>query len=168
MTGLAPRATLLALAAMTAACGASSHSGRHSTTAATAPTARGDAFHGTITAATGLLSGRRGDVTVVLAHPPRVANASTPVTLAIVGAGLRGRLRGRMIPQHSLPDVGHRFEIGARGTVAPLGPVQASGTAAGTGFIRFGHTALVLTLRSARGAVTVVGRSSPVPGRTDP
>jgi hypothetical protein len=178
MAVLALRLTLVAGAALLAACGAASPSGQqHSTTAATAPLAHGRAFHGAITAATGGLAGEHGDVAIVLAHPPLGGNASTPVTLSIVGAGcgtqphcvhLNGRLTGQMTLQHSLPDVGHRFAIAARGTVVPLGQVEASGSAAGTGFIRSGHTGLSLTLQSAGGTVTVAALSGPVPGRTDP
>jgi len=178
MAVLALRLTLVAGAALLAACGAVSTSGQqHSTTAATAPLARGRAFHGAITAATGRLAGEHGDVAIVLAHPPLGGNASTPVTLSIVGAGcgtqphclrLNGRLTGQMTLQHSLPDVGHRFKIAARGTVVPLGQVEASGLAAGTGFIRSGHTLLNLTLQGAGGTLTVAALSGPVPGRTDP
>ena len=178
MAVLALRLTLLAGASMLAACGAASPSGQpSSTTTATVPPPRGDALRGTITAATGRLAGEHGDVAIVLSHPPLGGNASTSLTLSVVGAGcgaqphclrLNGRLSGRMTLQHSLPDVGHRFEIAARGTVIPLGRVEASGLAAGTGFIRSGHTGLNLTLQSAGGTVTVAALSGPVPGRTDP
>jgi hypothetical protein len=178
MTVLALRSTLLAGATMLAACGSATPSGNQtSTTPATAPATRGDALKGTITAATGRLAGERGDVSIVLSHPPRGGNASTSLTLSILGAGcagqphclsLNGRLSGRMTLLHSLPDVGHRFDIGARGTVTPLGHVEATGITAGTGFIRSGHTELDLTLQSASGTVTVEGQSAPVPGRTDP
>ncbi len=179
MAVLALRLMLLAGATILAACGAASHSAHHgSTTVATAPPPRGDAFHGTITSATGRLAGERGDVGVVLSHPPRSGgNPSTSLTISILGGGcgaqhhclhLSGRLSGRMAVQRSLPDVGHRFDISARGTVTPLGAVQASGTAAGTGFIRTGHTGINLTLRSASGTVTIEGQSGPLPGRTDP
>ncbi len=169
--------TLLA-ATLVAACGSASDASQHaSTSAATPPPARGDAFKGTITAATGRLAGDRGHVAIVLAHAPVGSNASTSLTLSIRGTScaghpsclrLTGSLRGRMTLVHSLPDVGHRFEITARGTVKPLGHVTASGTAAGTGFIRSGHTGLNLTLRNATGTVTIEVQSGPVPGRTDP
>jgi hypothetical protein len=181
MVVLALRGTLVAGATTLAACGATSPSREQtsttSTTAATAPAPRGDAFKGAITAATGRFAGERGDITIVLSHPPRGGDSSTSLTLSILGAGcggrphcvsLNGRLSGRMTLLHSLPDVGHRFDIGARGTVTSLGPVEASGITAGTGFIRIGHTELNLTLQSASGTVTVEGLSGPVPGRTDP
>jgi hypothetical protein len=178
MAVLAPTMPVLAWAVTLVACGAASPSDQRSlTTAVTARPPRSDVFHGRITAATGALAHERGDVTVVLSHPRRGGNTSTSLTLSIRAAGcggqthclrLNGHLSGRMTLQHSLPDVGHRFEIGARGTVTPLGHVEASGTAAGTGFIRTGHTGLSLVLRSASGKVTVDGQSGSVPGRTDP
>ncbi len=177
MAVFALRSTLLVGATMLAACGAASSSVQQNrTTATTASPSRGDSFRGKITAATGRLAGERGDVRVVLAHAPR-GKGSTSVTLSIIAAGcggqprclrLNGRLSGRMTPERSLPDVGHRFEIGARGAITPLGQVEASGTANGTGFIRSGHTGLNLTLHGASGTVTIEGQSGPVPSFSEP
>ena len=177
------RLTLLA-ATVLAACGSSSSSGRQSspgrqssTTAAATPAPRGDVFKGSITAATGRLAAKHGHVTVVLARPPLSAGTSTPLTLTIRGADCGGRssclrllghVTGQMTMVRSLPDVGHRFDLTARGTVSPLGHVRVQGTAAGTGFIRSGHTGLNLTLRGAGGTVTIAALSGPVPGHTDP
>jgi len=141
------------------------------------PVAAADTFHATVTGAAGRFSGDAGSAIVLLRRGASSGNGTTTVTLSIRGTGcrsarhcldLRGQLAGQMTLQHSLADVGHSYVLTAAGTISPLGHVSASGTAAGTGFIRSGHTRLTVTLQPTGGTVTLSGQSPAVPGFTQP
>ncbi|HEY2650342.1 MAG TPA: hypothetical protein VGI50_00370, partial [Solirubrobacteraceae bacterium] len=131
----------------------------------------------TIIGATGRFSGDGGSATVLLHRGPGSRNATTSVTISVQGASCRsahdclhlgGQLIGQITPQRSLADVGHSYVLTAAGTMSPLGHIRASGTAAGTGFIRSGHTRLTLMLRPSGGTVTMSGQSPEVPAFTAP
>jgi hypothetical protein len=81
---------------------------------------------------------------------------------------LRGTLTGTITARVSAPDVGRAFSIAARGLVAPLGAVRASGIVTGTGMIARGRVTLRLTLRGAHGSVAVMASSGLVPSFTSP
>jgi len=142
-----------------------------------APIPTADTFHATVSGASGRFSGDGGSATVLLRRGPGASGATTSVTLSVRGVRCRsarhclhlgGQLTGQMTLQRSLPDVGHSYALTATGTMSPLGYVTAGGTAAGTGFIRFGHTRLTLTLSPSGGTVTLSGQSPEVPGFTQP
>jgi hypothetical protein len=171
-------ASLLFGAVAAASCGAAGGSHPGTSRPDPVPTAAAaDTFHSTIVGATGRFSGDGGSATVLLRRGPGPRSATTSVTISVHGVSCRsaqhclhldGRLSGQMTPQRSHPDVGHSYVLTAAGTMSPLGHVGVSGTAAGTGFIRFGHTRLTLTLRPRAGTVTLSGRSPEVPGFTQP
>jgi hypothetical protein len=141
------------------------------------PTPVADTIHATVIGATGRFSGDGGSATVLLQRGAGPRYATTALTISLQGVSCRspqhclhlaGRLIGQMTPQRSLTDVGHSYVLSASGKMSPLGHVTASGAAAGTGFIRSGHTRLTLTLHSSRGAVTLNGQSPEVPAFTQP
>jgi hypothetical protein len=141
------------------------------------PTPVADTFHARVIGATGRFSGDGGSATVLLRRGPGPRNATTSFTMSVEGVRCRsarhclhlgGQLIGRMTPRSSLADVGRSYLLTAAGTVSPLGHLRASGTAAGTGFIRSGHTRLMLTLHPSGGTVTLSGESPAVPAFTQP
>jgi hypothetical protein len=81
---------------------------------------------------------------------------------------LRGKLPGTITARASAPDVGRSFSITARGQIAPLGTVRASGIVTGTGMIARGRVTLRLTLQGAHGSVAVMASSGLVPAFTSP
>jgi hypothetical protein len=142
-----------------------------------APVAAADTFHAAVIGATGRFSGDGGSATVLLRRGPGPRTATTSVTIGVHGVScssaqhclhLGGQLIGQMTPQRSLTDVGHSYLLTAVGTVSPLGHVSASGTAAGTGFIRSARTRLTVTLHASGGTITLSGQSPEVPGFTSP
>jgi hypothetical protein len=69
---------------------------------------------------------------------------------------------------HRVPDTGTSFTIMASGKLKPLGPVSATGTAQGTGFIARGYASMQLTLTAGNGTVTYQAQAGPVGGFTSP
>jgi hypothetical protein len=173
-SGLA--ALLFGVVAVTS-CGATTGSAHPVTRLSDPVPTAADTFHVTVIGATGRFSGDRGSATVLLSHGPGPRNATTSVTMSVHGVRCRsarhclhlgGQLTGQMTPQRSLADVGRSYVLTAAGSMSTLGHVGASGTAAGTGFIRSGHMRLTLTLRPSGGTVTLSGQSPEVPAFTRP
>jgi hypothetical protein len=188
----------LVLGAGLAACGAAGHDARPTvaattssvtqssapvtsspqatpTSARTGPARADDAFAGRIVQATGRAARARGAVTVHLR--PAAGGAVRPATVVVTGAPCRGRprclqlqgtLRGTLTAVRSLPDVGRRFALAARGSLAALGTVSATGTLAAPGNIRAGVETLTLSMRGHAATLMLVARSGAVPGFTGP
>lgn len=134
-----------------------------------------DRFTGTLRDGSGSLAGA-GDV--LEARLQSAAAAGTRrLTLWILSTGCRagsacvhlsGSLRGRLTPVRTLPDIGRRYAIAARGSLRPVGVVTASGTVSGTGNIELGFETLELTLSGGRGSARLSARSGRVPAFTSP
>jgi hypothetical protein len=136
-----------------------------------------DHFTGRITAASGALRGRGGQLSVDLNTPPSTAphhrlalmfhaagcaNAAHCLKLSGIVHGTLSRESGR------IPDAGSSFGVRATGQLRPLGKVSATGTVHGTGFIAQGYEQLQLSVTTPHGKLTVSARSGVVPGFTSP
>lgn len=175
----APFVAAAAATLVAAACGSSAATPSATTTAAPGLTmprvpAR-DRFIGSLSAGTGTLAGA-GDVVEARLQAPGTTG-TRQLTLWILSTRCRrgracshlgGSLRGQLTPEHSLPDVGHRYAVTARGSLHPLGAVTVTGTAAGTGNINFGFESLQLTLTGKDGSGRLIARSGRVPAFTYP
>ena len=177
------RCALLAAAAAAAlvafGCGSSATTMSATTTAASGLTMPRvplrDRFIGSLSSGTGALGGARDVVDARIQAPGTTGTRrltlwilSTHCPAGSACAHLSGSLRGRLTPERSLPDVGHRYAVTARGSLHPLGAVTVVGTIAGTGNINFGFENLQLTLTGKGGSGRVSARSGRVPAFTSP
>jgi len=176
------RAVLVAVATaalVASGCGGSAKTSSASATAAP-PVAvprvpPRDRFTGALRDGSGSLAGA-GDV--LEARLQAAAGAGTRrLTLWIVSTGcpagakcvhLSGRLRGQLTPVRTLPDIGRRYTITARGSLGPVGVATATGTVSGTGNINLGFESLELRLSGSRGSARLSARSGHVPAFTSP
>jgi hypothetical protein len=136
-----------------------------------------DHFTGRITAATGALRGRGGQLSVDLNAPPSTA-PHRRLALTNHAAGCRnaahclelgGTVHGTLSRESGrIPDVGSSFAVRATGKLRPLGTVSATGTVHGTGFIAQGYEQLRLSVMTPHGTLTITARSGLVPGFTSP
>jgi hypothetical protein len=134
-----------------------------------------DRFVGTLHGGTGSLAGARDVVEVRLQAPGTTGTRRLTLWIASTGcpAGakcvpLRGSLRGQLRPVRALPDVGHRYAIGASGSLGSVGVMTAAGTVAGTGNINSGVESLQLTLTGRHGSAALSAHSGRVPPFTSP
>lgn len=136
-----------------------------------------DAFKGTVSAANGAYSGEDGTALIAIGAPalgPTVRHAtfkvsgsrchSTAHCIRLVGS-FHGTIT---VTGPYNPDVGKQFTIAGSGTVNPLGHVEVTGTAHGTGFVAHGRESLQLRLDASRGSVTVTAQSGLVAGFSSP
>ena len=72
---------------------------------------------------------------------------------------LSGRVTGTWQSVMTNPDAGKEQSLTGSGTVAPLGPTQASATLHAPGFIASGRTTGTLTLTGDKGTVTLALKS---------
>jgi hypothetical protein len=145
--------------------------------AAAAAVPPGDSFNGTITGARGAYNGDNGTVSVAVSVPPPGPRVRSAI-FTLAGARCRsvarcirlsGKVHGTMtVVAGANPDAGKQFAIAASGTVGPLGHVEVSGSAHGTGFIAQGRESLTVTLHGSSGSVTVTAQSRLVRGFTSP
>jgi hypothetical protein len=144
--------------------------------AAAATPRAADALSGRVVSAQGRWHHDHGRLSVRLV--PGSGSATRHLVLRLVGVScakqracvrLQGRLAGTITAVPGThPDVGRRFSIAARGQVAPLGAVRASGGVTGTGSIARGRVTMRLTLSTAHGSIAVTASSGLVPGFTSP
>lgn len=151
--------------------------GGGSPVAARTATPAKDTFSGSITRATGRLSGDHGNVTILI-HVVQSTDRARRIGLTFKSRAcgsakhclsLSGRLSGTISARRAgIPDVGRRFDLKLAGTLTGLGQVSATGVVVGVGFIRAGHEMLTLDLRAKVGSVTIAAISPKVPGFTSP
>jgi hypothetical protein len=134
-----------------------------------------DSLSGRVSSAQGRWAPDHGRLSVHLT--PGAGGATRHLVLRLTGRNcaahtacvdLQGKLTGTITARRAAPDVGRSFSIVARGQIAPLGTVRASGTVSGTGMIARGRVTLRLTLKSTHGSVVVTASSGLVPAFTSP
>ncbi len=182
--GLSARATLaavvittisLALVLFAPPAGATAQgSPGHNQNRAARPAAkvpRKDHFTGHVTSATGAYRSEHGRM-ILNVHLTRSGITVRVAPLACHRAEhclrLAGTLRGTVKWLRTIPDTAPEARLKLRGNLDPLGTVTARGTVWGTGFIRFAHEGLVLTLSNKHGRVGLVAQIALVPGFTIP
>ena len=165
---------VLGLMAALAAPGAAASPGAPGRPGATASAAARDSFHGSISASSGAYRGARDRVSMQLSAPG-AQSSRRQLTLVFSSPAcpgclrIAGTARGYLAPgpRHN-PDTGSRYTITARGRLNGLGITSVTGSVAGTGFVARGYETMQLTLRTARGTVTITARSGQVGGFTSP
>ena len=100
---------------------------------------------------------------------PGIKNVPRAVVPAALVKGftylsLNGSGQGTFSPQRPLPDVGVADVFNGRAHLSRLGIVKTTGSLSGTGFILQGHATGKLTLRNARGSVTLTLTGPPEGG----
>jgi hypothetical protein len=134
-----------------------------------------DSLTGHVSATRGQWRHHQGRLSIRLA--PSGTGSTRHLTLHIAGVRcgaqkmclrLRGTLHGTLTALLGNPDTGRTFSVKARGTLAPLGQVKASGTVTGTGSVIRSRVTLRLTFTTGRGSVSVRASSAPVPSFTSP
>jgi hypothetical protein len=96
-----------------------------------------------------LLSGATGALAgAVPAAVQSLPLAPEPITLV-------GQAHGSYVARQSNPDTGTHYTLAAEGRVSPLGPTFLTGSFTTPGFIHNGTTEGTLTLRDARGSITM-------------
>lgn len=104
-----------------------------------------------------LLSGATAMMTGVHAAVTTAADPPAPQALLIVGT-----THGSFISRQSNPDTGAVYSVLAQGRLTPLGATVVSGSFRTPGFILNGQAEGTLTLRDARGSLTLhIVQSSP-------
>ena len=77
---------------------------------------------------------------------------------------ISGHLAGSVRHLSTPPDVGQQYALSGSGRVQTLGRVRAAGTVQSTGFIQNGQSTGTLTLRNAKGSITLDLTGPPQPG----
>jgi hypothetical protein len=111
-----------------------------------------------------LLSGSAATVTAIavpiISKEPLIPLKPQPPAMAT----FHGKVQGTYVSTDRIPDVGRSWTVSAKGKLSGLGETTVAGTLHSTGFILQGHAGGTLTLKDARGSMTLTLTGPPQSG----